>query len=170
MLQSYLFLFCCAGSVQELSLVLTDVAGSIRLDPAIFSNLKKLWMRSTDQAQIDIPASVHLASLQVYARKLGLSFEDAVVSCKHLTNITVLHRKTSDPNGVFEPLQKAMAESGIHIRLLKYHPDFNFVTCMPVSLLEDNCEFQKHMKIYKGAPPSCSCTMCWACTRPDRAV
>ena len=158
--------FCCAGSVQELSLVLTDVAGefSIQLDPAIFSNLKKLWMRSTYQAQIHIPASVHLASLQLYARKLGLSFENAEVSCRHLTDVIVLHRYTL---GVFEPLQKAMPESGIHIRLLKYQPDFYLVTCKPLSPREDTCEFKKYMRIFQGAQPSCSCMMCWACTRPD---
>lgn len=103
---------CCAGSIQELSLIEEEEAANlpkveylIRLDPAIFCNLKRLLIKINGQIyeqnygliHIHIPAAVHLDSLQIYADVFGLSFEDAMVSCTNLTDVTAPSHRRRKP-------------------------------------------------------------------------
>ncbi|BDA51453.1 hypothetical protein COCOBI_19-0080 [Coccomyxa sp. Obi] len=77
------FLSLAAGCIQELSLVATQplihqvVYVTFGLDPAIFCNLKQLRLKTNWHFKIHVPAAVRLASLQVHAYILTLTFEDA---------------------------------------------------------------------------------------------
>ncbi len=123
----------------------------VRLNPAIFCNLKKLWVKCDWQAEIHIPAAVRLASLQIYVHVLGLSFEDAVVSCADLMDVIVLHRKTTGPS-VMDMLGGPMAEKGkrVHVlhHLLENRDELKLVTSAPPSLLRDKFVFAKHVDMF----------------------
>lgn len=173
---------CCAGCIQELSL---DGTGSldfsagpggqepIRLDPAIFCNLKKLWMRSDLQIRMHIPAAVHLTSLQIYVHVLVLSFEDAMVSCANLTELIMLYQTTRGP--LFDQLlSEALAKNGLQLHKhlsasLQTQGYCAFVTCIPSKfktiIHTDNQEFRQHLETFQGALGTCNCKICWPCMR-----
>ncbi|BDA46509.1 hypothetical protein COCOBI_08-6030 [Coccomyxa sp. Obi] len=92
------FLLMAAGCIQELTLLEVrkvqyhyPIKITIRLDPAIFYNLKKLSVRSKGLLQMHVPAAVQLVSLQVYVSTLLITFDDARVSCANLTDVNVLY-------------------------------------------------------------------------------
>lgn len=138
---------------------------SIRLDPAIFCNLKLIWLKSNSRFQNFIPAAVHPASLQIYAGDLDLSFEDAVASCASLNDVNIFFLITRDPSFV-KLLRWHFAKNGGHIRCVRArpYPVSLLVTSMPPS--PDGADDSiRHMEILEGAQPNCSCTICWECMR-----
>lgn len=158
----------CAGCVQELSLVgiqpkqYQQLEMSIRLDPAIFCNVKRLWLKSNSQLKIHIPAAVHPASLEIYADVLDLSFEDVTTSCANLTDVNLFFFATTDPSYV-QLLRESLTKKGGYARLVTREYEFALVTSMPPSLHKDNHEIKENMKYLEAKLPSCRCTMCWAC-------
>lgn len=168
----------CAGCIQELTLYgfrcqgyFSPVYVSIRLEPAMFCNLRRLCLKSKGHVQVHIPAAVHLASLHIFAELLSLTFENAMVSCANLIDVNVLHCTTIGPT-VIELLKGPLAEKGVCVRQITRHHDIHLhqhtlrlVTSMPPSPHGDSHDLQMQLDIFEGTVHNCSCTMCWTCMK-----
>ncbi len=164
---------CCAGCIQELSLIGTQphqywmLTVVIQLDPAIFCNLKRVWLKSNLHSvlEIHVPAVVHLDSLQIHADALGLEFEDAMVSCGNLTNVNVFVRQSLSPP-LAELLCASLARNGVYnclytqnesTLLMSMPPPDGYKRAMARHLLA--------LEIFRDMDHKCSCSICWECVR-----
>ena len=176
-----IFFDCCAGSIQESSLhgkgMLDFSVGKepLQLDPAIFSNLRVLWMKSDMQIKICIPSTVCLTSLEAYVDTLSLRFWDADATCKDLTTLHILHRSRGPAKGQIGTLELEEALKNRGISLCRAHMKDMSTGCQEIGAQEgyngglsyiglpSEDTFGYHYSVFHGAQERCRCTMCWSC-------